>query len=141
MKDPFADIDDGLPPGGVRAVGESEWTLVLETAEPLHQWGGALLVEEPGPSGLLRLWLRDDTGSLGHCVLRLDVAASARTRAALAELDQAARRVADLLAAEQTRGSSSIAQLDESQAASAAYVARAQALYRELLSPLRRTPG
>lgn len=127
----MSDWDDGLGPGQLRLISEGEWFEVLESAEPLHQWGPALLVEDGGPDGLLRLWLRDDE-ERRHRVIRLDAAATVRARQGLAEIEQAGDRVADLLAAERERGSSTTAQVTEQHDASEAYVQVAEALYREL---------
>jgi len=132
VNDPLGLLDDDMPPGSWRPLGESEWILALESFAPVHQWGPGLLIEEPGASGLLRLWLRDDSGAGRHRLLRLDAATSVRARAGLARVEAAARQVADLLAAERERGQSSPEQLRNQQAASDDYVHLAETLYREL---------
>jgi hypothetical protein len=128
--------NDGLAPGQLRLIDEAEWFGVLESTEPVHQWGPALLVEDGGADGLLRLWLRDDSGDGRHRVLRLDAEHSGRAREGLERIEAASGQVADLLAQEQQRGRSSPDQLAEQQAASDAYVATAETLYRELVASI-----
>lgn len=113
-------------------VSEARWFEVLESSEPVHQWGPALLVPSDRGEGLLDLWLRDDSGEGLHRVIWQDAHGSERARQGIAQIEAAARRVADLIAAEQERGASNPTQLAETHDASAAYVETAEALYREL---------
>ena len=123
----------GLPePGRQSRISESEWYRVLESVEPLHQWGSALLVEHPG--GTLLLYVRDTTGAEKHGCVHLDAAASARAREGVAEIERLSSAAADLVTGQMEQGATAD-QIAEQQAASAAFVQCAQDLYRELLTP------
>ncbi len=106
---------------------------ILEASEPLHQWGPAFLVDE-GSGGCVRAFLRDDSGRGRHTAFRFDAAKSARDRARVAEIEQEAARAADLVTRQGERGQSTLDELREQEEASARYVERAEALYRELLA-------
>jgi hypothetical protein len=124
-----------LLPGEHCRLTEEAWYALLESHEPLHQWGSCFLVDG-GPGAPVWLYWRDPGGTGRHTAACLDAARSARAREGVAQLEAAARRVADLLAAARTRGGSNLEQIREEQQASAAWQELGETLYRELL-PLR----
>ncbi len=118
-------------PGERALIAESEWYRVLETSEPVHQWGSALLVEHVG--GTLLLYVRDTSGAERHACVHLDAAATARARAGVAQIEALSAAAADLVTRQMEEGATS-AQIQAQQDASAAFVQLAEELYRELLS-------
>jgi hypothetical protein len=127
---------DALLPGAHAAISEAEWFRFLELAEPLHQWGSAFLFDEARarvPEGLVRVYLRDDSGAARHVCVRLDASRSAAARAGVLRIEAAARHAADVITAGQRQASQSVADLQAEEAASRAFTEAAEALYRELL--------
>jgi hypothetical protein len=122
-----------LQPGEHCRISEDEWAAVLTASEPLHQWGSAFLVDEGPPGHLVAAYVRDDSGAKRHTAFRFDAARSARARQGVEQVEALARAAADLVSAQQETGAS-LEQLDQQRAASDAYVAAAEALYRELLA-------
>ncbi|MFT7465018.1 MAG: hypothetical protein ACI9EF_003378 [Pseudohongiellaceae bacterium] len=127
-----------LQPGEHCRITEPEWFAVLESVETLHQWGSALLVEQPAGEAALSLPLigaywRDDSAAHRHTAWLFDGPTSQHVRDQLEAIEQAAGQVADQLAAAETRGSSTIAELAAQTEASEAYVQLAEGFYRELL--------
>lgn len=127
---------DALLPGTHGAISEAEWFHFLELAEPLHQWGSAFLFDEArmgAPVGLVRVYLRDDSGKGRHTCVRLDVQRSAAAREGVLRIEAAARHAADVITAGQQQARQSVADLQAEEAASQAFTEAAEALYRELL--------
>lgn len=122
-----------LAPGGHCRISEADWMTLLESCEVLHQWGPAFLVDE-GEGGCVRAYLRDDSGTGRHTAFRLDAERSARARAGVLEIERAAARAADLVTRQQSGDDASLEAMREQDAASARFVERAEALYRELLA-------
>ncbi|GEM_PF-1810069 len=138
---------ESLRPGEHCRITEAEWFDVLESAELLHQWGSALLVEEAdfgaGASAavmseeasvtLVRAYWRDDSPAHRHTAWRFDTATSQHVRENVAAIEQASSEVATLLAQAEARGSSTIEELAAQKDASEAFTQRAEDFYRELL--------
>ena len=126
---------DSLAPGTHGRISEDEWFECLQSAEPLHQWGGAFLFDEAraGAGQLVRVYLRDDSGAGRHTCVRLDAARSAAARAGVERVEAASRRAADLITAGQRQPALSVADLEAQAAASQALVDESERLYRELL--------
>jgi len=138
---------ESLRPGEHCRITEAEWFDVLESAEVLHQWGSALLVEEAedgaGTSAavtsdeasvtLVRAYWRDDSPAHRHTAWRFDAATSQRVRDDVAAIEQASSAVATLLAQAEARGSSTLDELTAQNDASEVFTQRAEDFYRELL--------
>jgi hypothetical protein len=133
-EEPARPVSDGLSPGGQARIPEAEWFSFLERGEPLHQWRGAFLYEEQ-PGGLVRVYLRDDSGAGGHVCVRLDEQRSAAARRGVERVEEAARRAADVITALQGQSVQSVADLAAQDEASRLLVEEADGLYRELLAP------
>ena len=123
-----------LPPGAHGRISEAEWSHFLEHSEPLHQWGGAFLVDEGG-SGCVRVYLRDDSGRGAHLCVRLDPSRSAAARAGVARIEASSREAADVITRLQGKPALSLQDMAAQDEASRRFVETAEALYRELLRP------
>lgn len=127
---------DALAPGAQARISEGEWFAFLEAAEPLHQWGGTFLFDErrAGAGELVRVYLRDDSGAGRHACVRLDAARSAAARDGVERVEAASRHAADVISAGLRKDARTPADLDAERAASEAFTAEAEALYRGLLA-------
>ncbi len=123
-----------LAPGSHGPISEAEWCHFLEHCEPLHQWGGAYLIDEGG-AGCVRIYLRDDSGRAGHACVRLDAARSAQARQGVARIEAASREAAHLITRLQAKPALTVDDLAAQDEASRRFVETAEALYRELLEP------
>jgi hypothetical protein len=123
-----------LPPGAHGRISEAEWAHFLESCEPLHQWGGAYMIDE-GEPGCVRIYLRDDSGRGAHACVRLDAARSSAARAGVARIEASSRRAADLITRLQDKPALSVADMAAQEEASRVFVETAEAVYRELLEP------
>jgi hypothetical protein len=123
-----------LRPGAHGRITEAEWNHFLESCEPLHQWGGAYMIDEGG-TGCVRVYLRDDSGRGAHACVRLDPARSAAARAGVARIEASSRRAADLITRLQDKPSLTVAEMAAQEEASRLFVETAEAVYRELLGP------
>ena len=123
-----------LSPGAHGRISEAEWSHFLESCEPLHQWGGAYLIDEGG-SGCVRVYLRDDSGRGAHLCVRLDAVRTAAARAGVARIEASSRRAADLITRLQDKPALTVADMAAQEEASRVFVETAEAVYRELLEP------
>lgn len=124
---------ESLQPGEHCRITEVEWFDVLESAELLHQWGSALLVDEGADEALVRAYWRDDSPARRHTAWCFDGATSQHVRDNVAAIEQASSDVATLLAQADARGSSTLDELAAQNDASEAFTQRAEDFYRELL--------
>jgi hypothetical protein len=132
--DPSIHASLGLAPGAHCRISEAEWSHFLQEDEPLHQWGGAYLVDE-GEGRAVRIYLRDDSGKARHVCMRLDAERSARARVGVQEIEVASRDAADVITDLQSRSKHSLQDMEAQDRASRRFVETADGLYRELLAP------
>jgi hypothetical protein len=131
-----------LKPGEHCRISESQWFALLQSTEPIHQWGSAFLVEEaaastedsePPVETLVRAYWRDDSAAHRHTAWRFDASTSSTVRQTLVAIERAAEQVADLISQAAERGSSNLAEQRAEHEASDNYTAMAEDFYRELL--------